>query len=116
MEFEERRSDQLKVRLTAAEKTRLDHTAATLGLTTAEFLRRRGLDYRMPAGAAEQKATANLATALIRLGNNVNQIAKHLNAGRGLPPVEVWNDLAARVNSELDRLYGAEPHSGGPVL
>jgi len=111
---EERRDGQLGVRLTVAERARLEHTAAAHGLTMAEFMRRRALGYRLPANAAAQQHTARAATALIRLGVNLNQIARHMNTGRGAPPH--LSALIDRINGELDRLYGPGDNGGGPVL
>lgn len=111
---EERRDDLLGVRLTTAERVRIEHAAAALGMTMAEFMRRRSLGYRLPANLAAQQDTARAATALIRLGVNLNQIARHMNAGRGAPP-----HLAAlldRIHGELDRLYGPGDNGNGPVL
>ncbi len=114
-EFNERRGEQLNVRVTPDERAQLDRTASGLGLSTAEFLRRRGLGYRLPPVATERQANALAATALVRLGNNLNQIAHHLNAGRPAP-LRAVDELAQRIGAELDRLYGSGDHGRRPVL
>lgn len=100
---DERRGDQLNMRLTAAEHAELERRASAYGLTVAEFTRRAALGYRMPSHVAEQQGQALVATALIRLGVNLNQLARAANAGRLLPHSVA--ELTERINEELDRLY-----------
>lgn len=104
----DRRDAVLSVRLTAVERAELDRVAGAHGLSVAEFLRRRALDYRLPPLDAEQQHQAEAATALIRLGVNLNQIAKHLNAGRS-PVMDSLSALLSRIHSELDALYDPGP-------
>jgi hypothetical protein len=108
---EERREDVLGVRLTAREREALDSTAAAYGLTAAEFMRRRSLGEKLPARVAARQQTAAVATALIRLGVNLNQIAHHMNAGRPAPQYGL-QALIARIDAELDRIYGPGSESG----
>ena len=108
---EERRDDTLGVQLTAAERAELESTAATMGLTTAEFLRRRALGYRMPATLAAQTQTAALATALLRIGVNLNQLTHQANAGRE-PAEDRLRDLADRITALLDGFYGPGDNRG----
>jgi hypothetical protein len=54
----------------------------TYGLDLSEFIRRRTLGVPLPPHVAEQRTRATLATALLRLGVNLNQITRHMNAGR----------------------------------
>jgi hypothetical protein len=100
---EEKREDRLNPRLTTAERAEIEQHAAILGVSPSEFVRSRSLGYRLPASLAVQRhvaALAALAVALLRLGVNLNQIARHMNAGRGAPP-----DLSAlivRIDALLD--------------
>ena len=110
----ERREAQQKVRLTFAEQADLERFAAHHGLTVAEYMRRRALDYRLPADTAGRRQTALLATALMRLGVNLNQIAHRLNAG-GREPAYL-PDLIARINAELDTIYGPESDARRPIF
>lgn len=112
---EERRDDRLEVRLTARERAALDTAAARHGLTAAEFTRRRSLSERMPATTAAGRDTAAVATALIRLGVNLNQIAHHVNAGRSVP-IPSLTALMARIEGELDRLYGPSSDESGVIV
>lgn len=70
------------VMLTAIERAQLEERASACGLTLSEFLRRQALGRAMPASAIDNRARSVLATALLRLGVNLNQITRHMNAGR----------------------------------
>lgn len=100
----ELRDDQLKLRLTAAEHAAISRTAGAMGLTAAEFVRRRALGYRLPPISAEQQAMASLAAALIPIGNNLNQLTRAANAGRLLP--HSVQELTDRITAMLDGFYG----------
>ena len=110
----ERREAQQKVRLTFAEQADLERFAAHHGVTVAEYMRRRALGYRLPADAEGRRQTAVLATSLMRLGVNLNQIAHRLNAGGREPGY--LPALIARIESELDRLYDPEADGTRPVF
>ncbi len=113
--FDAVRGKPIGVRLTDAERAELDRTAALHGLTAAEFMRRRSLGYRLPAVLEQQRRQAELATALLRIGVNLNQLTHHVNAG-SLPPADLLPPLLARINSLLDGVYGPGGDGGGPVL
>lgn len=113
---EERRGDQLGVRLTTAERAELEQHAAALGISPAEFARRRSLGYRLPAGSvAEQRHVARLAVALLRIGVNLNQLTHRANAGRE-PPPDYLRALADRINALLDGIYGPGDSGGRAIL
>lgn len=101
---EERRGHPVGIRLNLTEQARIDAAASAYGLTRADYLRRRGLSHRLPSTVAEAHSQAVLATALLRLGVNLNQIAHHMNAGRPAPHTAL-DDLIARINDALDRIY-----------
>ena len=109
---EERRDHPTGVRLNHAEQARVDAAASAYGLTRADYLRRRGLSHRLPSTVALAHSEALLATALLRLGVNLNQIAHHLNAGRPAPHAEL-DLLIARINDCLDQLYDPGPDGDG---
>lgn len=110
----ERRQERVEVRLTTGERVHLDEAARSFGITVAEFVRRRALGYRLPAVLTESPVRAAIATALIRLGVNLNQLVKAFHrsgvVSPELPP------LIAKIDGELDRLYGAETDERGPQL
>jgi hypothetical protein len=113
---EEKRDDQLGVRLTTAERAEIEQHAAALGITPAEFARRRSLGYRLPAASvAEQRHTARLAVALLRIGVNLNQLTHRAHAGRE-PPPDYLHALIDRINALLDAIYGPGDNGGRAVL
>ena len=63
---------------------------------------------------AVQRHVAALAVALLRLGVNLNQIARHMNAGKGAPPD--LSALIARIEAILDDIYGPGDNSGRAQL
>lgn len=91
-----------QVRLTVVERAELEQQAAHFDITLSELLRRRALGRRLPLPKAEEKANATMATALLRIGVNLNQIAKNMNAGRGMP-MHLPN-LVADIRAHVDRL------------
>jgi hypothetical protein len=111
---EEKREDRLNSRLTTAERVEIESNAAILGVSPSEFVRSRALGYRLPASLALQRHVAALAVALLRLGINLNQIARHMNAGRGAPPD--LSALIARIDAILDDIYGPGDNSGRAQL
>jgi hypothetical protein len=73
-------------RFTTAEKVEIAQHAAILGVSPSDFIRRRSLSYRLPVALAVQRHVAACAVALLRLGVNLNQIARRMNAGRARRP------------------------------
>ena len=100
---DDQRRGNFTLRLTMADRVEIETNAALLGLTTAEFVRRRTLGYRMPEALARQRDTARLATAGLRIGVNLNQIAKHMNAGRDAPAS--LDSLLAEITAWLDAVH-----------
>jgi len=111
---EEKREDRLNPRLTTTERVEIEQHAAILGISPSEFMRSRSLSYRLPASLAVQRHVAALAVALLRLGVNLNQIARHMNAGRGAPPD--LSALIARIEAILDDIYGPGDNGGRAIL
>lgn len=102
-DHERRDANQIGVRLSEIELAKLEQSAAMYGLSLSEFFRRRALGHRLPQIVAERQQAAEATTALLRLGVNLNQIAKHVNAGRAIPMLEL-SDLIVRVNHAMDQL------------
>lgn len=99
---QDRRDGAAWVRMTDQERAAVEARAAAHGLTLSEFFRRRALSQPMPKAGARDQETAELTTALLRLGVNLNQIAKHMNAGRNAPPDLPL--LIAEIAGHVDRL------------
>ena len=103
----ERRDCQTKVLYTMRERAELEARAEALGLTLSELIRRRTLGVPLPPQSADRQTRDKLATSLLRIGVNLNQITKHMNAGRHAPP-----DLpavVATINTHLKILTAHEP-------
>lgn len=83
---EERRDCQTTVLYTIQERAELERRAHALGLTLSEYIRRRTLGVPLPPQSADRETRDKLATSLLRIGVNLNQITKHMNAGRHAPP------------------------------
>lgn len=92
----------VQVLLTTLERAELEQRASAYGLTLSDFIRRQTLGRPLPAGVAEDRTRAALATALLRLGVNLNQIAHHMNAGRSDP--FHLPDLISDIRGHVDRL------------
>lgn len=104
---DELRDTYVQVRLTVRERAQLEQRAAAYGLTLSEYMRRTGNGRPLPAGVAEQHSRAVLATALLRLGVNLNQIARHMNAGRFAP--SYLPHLIEDIRGHVERLSRDEP-------
>lgn len=88
------------LRLTFAERAFVEQQADLAGLPVAEFTRRRLLGQRV--NPAPSKADARLLMELNRVGVNINQIARNLNADR---PERIDVDAAFdELRAVLDRL------------
>lgn len=96
----EKRSIQIKLRVTIAEDDYYKRQAAAAGLTVAEYLRRAGLNIviRIPPSLADDR----LITEINAIGVNVNQIARAAN--RGQEEREFWRALGDKVANTLDEV------------
>lgn len=99
----ERRSRGMRFAVTDIEGVELEQVAASYGLRLSEFFRSRVLGHRLPVAAVNQQQQAEATTALLRLGVNLNQIAKVVNAGRDVPDARL-SDLLTRIHSTMDML------------
>lgn len=79
----EKRIERLECRLTTAEKTALESTAAERGLTLTSYVYQRLTQSRMRVGVSPE--ISQLVIELNRVGVNLNQIARATNSGKGLP-------------------------------
>ncbi|MDH3662873.1 MAG: MobC family plasmid mobilization relaxosome protein [Alphaproteobacteria bacterium] len=102
---QERRSDHLNVRLTIVERAALDAEARRLGLPVSSYARRLiGKRRSVETGRVPMVSHAAI-TALNRVGNNLNQLARHANAKGDLTPIA--RNLAqalSRLETAIDTL------------
>jgi hypothetical protein len=110
-EPDERRTAFVRYRVTPEEKARLEAQAERAGLPLGEFARQAA--ERAQIVARVSRADFALTDQLRRLGVNLNQIAKHVNAGR-TPPAYLER-LCARVEDMLERLFDEEGGGRGPT-
>lgn len=100
----ERRGSNATIRLNPVERAQIEHAASLQGMTMTEFFRARALGHRMRSTQQIDRDQMDKATtALLRLGVNLNQIAKNMNAGRNAPVLELA-DLIERINQTMDAL------------
>ena len=81
----ERRNEHLPcVRVTSAEREKIEAKASEAGLTVSEYSRRAILKSRIKPQQGTVNADPALLLELNRIGVNLNQIALKVNAGRSL--------------------------------
>lgn len=101
----ERRTEQVKIRLTLAETDYLRTQAAVAELTLAEYVRRLALGYRVKPPRA--RIEAQLLSELNRIGVNVHQLTRAANAGRGFAgDWEAIVDELERLMTQVGEAYG----------
>jgi hypothetical protein len=83
---DESRTEVVTIRLTKAERARLEQRASAAGLTVSAFAAQSLSTGRVTVEVTPSSALhPSLVAELKRIGNNVNQIATVLNAGRYAP-------------------------------
>jgi len=87
----------IPVRFTALEKNFVETVSEKFNISLSEFIRRSALQRRMPA---QSVAEINRKTyqELCRVGNNINQMIRHLNSGMFLGiEKEMFTELRALI-------------------
>ncbi len=102
----ENRTSRMNLRLSPTEREEVESKARLAGLPAHEFARVAALGCRVVAAAQiatpdPTAPTTPLVVALNRVGVNLNQIARALNAQTGIQPQDLVDTLA-RVNALLD--------------
>ncbi len=100
----ERRTEQVKIRLTLSEVEHLRALADTAGLSLAAFVRRRAMS--LPVQPASSRIDVQLLTELNRIGVNVNQLARATNSRRDF--AGDWQAIAeelSRLLNEVSQAY-----------
>lgn len=107
-EQREARTERLNLRFSPDEWVGLEANARAAGLSLTEFCRLAALGQRVEAAADQVPPVpvdVSQVVALNRVGVNLNQIARALNAGLGFEPREL-DDSLQRVNRVLDTWQG----------
>lgn len=102
---DESRTEVVTVRLTKAERTRLEFRASAAGLTVSAFASQLLNGGRV---TVESKAALNVPPELLaefkRIGNNVNQIAYALNSRKAVPEgavAKIFRDMVMALTKDL---------------
>jgi len=114
----ERRDRKAEIRLTSIEHAEFEQSASLVGMTLSDYFRTAA---KHAQGGHRLKSTSKLdrdqmdkaTVALLRLGVNLNQLTKHVNAGRPAPVVELA-DLIDRINAAMDQLDESRGDRTGP--
>lgn len=91
------------VRATNDEHARLTELAKKAGLSLSRFLVESGLTGKVPT-PADRMIRERALLQLIRVGNNLNQIAKQLNSQRGVLSSSRVEDTLAALKTMLERM------------
>lgn len=103
---EEKRDEQVKIRLTLAEANELRDAALSAGLSVSDYARRRMLGIRLPQTSIRRSDPA-LVSELNRIGVNVNQLARAHHRDSAF--VAYWQDVGCELETALRRVL-EEPH------
>lgn len=98
----EARSERLNLRLTQGERATLEANAAAARVPPTDYARRLALGGQVTI-VQTKAADPQLVLALNRVGVNLNQIARAINAHTGFSPADLSCTLA-RLNQLLDDL------------
>jgi len=118
------RGHTVTVRLTGDERATLDALSSRSGLTAGAFIRAAAFGDAGPRAQrrppADHKALRQLLGECGRIGNNLNQIARHLNTG-GLADIAeltaacaAYLDISAGILAALRMNTGDTPGGAGP--
>ena len=104
---EERRTEQVKIRLTLGEAEFLREQADIAGMSLSELVRRRALG--LPVQPTPSRIDGRLLAELNRIGVNVNQLARSIHTGREFRgDWRAIREKLTRVLAEVSRAYGSE--------
>lgn len=96
----ENRADRVAFRLTAEELERVQAEAERVGVSVSEYCRAAALGQRVRVRSAPDLSAA--LVSLNRVGVNLNQVARTLNAGQPVP-VDL-DEVLAEVRAAVERL------------
>ena len=102
----ERRIAAIKVQLTPSERAELDRRAAMTGLQLSEFCRVVLLsDVKAPAPPArDPDLIRKLMNEIMRVGSNLNQLARIANERRDLPRYAELKAVEEKIVAALERV------------
>jgi hypothetical protein len=102
----EHRTSAIGVKFTPAERKRLEAAAAERGEGLSEYIRHRcfGRSARALGGVSRNPDAHRLANELIRIGNNLNQIARIANTSKAIPHLYELKMVTGLVKAALERV------------
>ena len=103
LEAGRRRTKQLGVRLSASEWRVIESRSARAGVRPAAFLREAALSSPGRSPSSVDVATVEERRELRRIGANLNQVARHLNAGRDADVLPVLRELNKWIVGRVSR-------------
>lgn len=109
------RNKLLQIRMTEAELAQIDTAARDAGLTAPSYARAQLFDQPAPRArrrpSVEAEQVGRLLGELGKIGSNLNQIAHHLNAGRGGNPtaLDVALQDVADIRAACMKALGRKP-------
>ena len=111
---EEKRTEQLKIRLTIAEIEQLRAAAKAAGLSVSDYARAQMLGSQLPIRVTTRRDPA-LVSELNRIGINVNQLARahHRDSAFVRYWREVGDELRYALRDLLEKPHGPEDHCQG---
>ncbi|WP_375361995.1 MobC family plasmid mobilization relaxosome protein [Bacillus paranthracis] len=95
-----KRFKRVNLSLTQEEYDLLKRKADSLEMTISEFARDVALEKRLKKSIFDKVDTQKFLADFGRVGNNINQLAKHANMGQAVPIEEV-----TALRKELERLW-----------
>ena len=102
----EKRDQRFNLRFTLAEIEQLRAQALTAGLAPHEYARERVLGHRVQS-SGDLQLRAALVSELNRIGVNLNQLAKTINAGRDMP--QMAEVVLAELRGTLAQVVADDP-------
>jgi len=107
----EKRDEQLKIRLTAAEIEELRSAAFQTGISVSDYARRRMLGARLPVKTVTRSDPA-LVSELNRIGVNINQLARahHRDSAFVAFWKEIGEELETALRNLLEQSHDTEDH------
>ena len=103
------REHMLRVRASAAEREHWQALADAAGMPLSDLVRL-SLGYVRPWSPGDRSAVAERSRQIARAGNNLNQIARRVNAAEHPQRLEILSELAA-IEAQLAALL---PEGGRP--
>ncbi len=102
----EHRTSAIGVKFTPAERKQLEAAAAARGEGLSEYIRHRCFGRSSPAvgGVSRNPDAHRLANELIRIGNNLNQLARIANTSKAMPHLYELKMLTGLVKAALERV------------